>query len=119
MATRWIYAIVGVLGVALIGLAIFTVVRVNDLDSRMSELDNTTAVLQDETSSEDQAALRTQEVVLKEVSSKLKKLEACLPEVQNEIGSLGLERFGDEYFVENNAQVSSYCSPVVYPDAGE
>ena len=114
MIARWVYVTIGVLGVALIALAIFTIVRLNHLDSRISDLDSTTSALQKETSGEDQAALKEQESSLKEVSAKLKKVEACLPELQTEVNSMQLEHFGEEYYVESNAQVSSYCSAIVY-----
>lgn len=54
---------------------------------------------------------------IKGLSAELKKLRACLPEIQNEINGLSVEVEGTYAFIENNSQVSSYCQPVVYPEA--
>jgi hypothetical protein len=114
MTTRGGYITIGVLSVVLLALAVFTVVKVNDLNSRVSKLDSSTSELQKETSGEDQVALREQETNLKDATAKLKKIETCLPELQTEVSSMQLEHLGTEYYVSTNAQVSSYCSPTVY-----
>jgi hypothetical protein len=125
MNARAVYAGMGVLGVAIIALAIFTILRSNDLSTRISDLTATASTLQEEASGESKAGLERQEAKLKEQEEavlqqtrKLKKIEACIPEVQTEVGSMELERFGTEYFVSPNAQVSSYCSSVVYGTGG-
>ncbi len=114
MTTRGGYITIGVLSVALVALAVFTVVKVNDLNSRVSKLDSSTSALQKETSGEDQVALKEQEASVKEVTAKVKKIETCLPELQTEVSSMQLEHVGTEYYVNTNSQVSSYCSPIVY-----
>jgi uncharacterized protein YoxC len=126
MNTRAVYAGFGVLAVAIVALALFTIVRSNDLSSRISDLNKTATTLQEEATGESKAALEKQAAKLEEQEEtllqqtrKLKRLEACMPEVQTEVNSMELERFGSEYYVSPSAQVSSYCSDVVYGTGGE
>ncbi|HEX2264667.1 MAG TPA: hypothetical protein VHH14_00115, partial [Solirubrobacterales bacterium] len=93
----------------------------NDLSSRISDLDRTATTLQEEASGESQAAfeeqeqkLKAQEEALTQVTRKLRKVESCLPEIQTEVSTMELERFGNEYYVSPSTQISTYCSDVVY-----
>jgi hypothetical protein len=65
MNARAVYAGIGVLTVAIIALTVFTILRSNDLSSRISDLDETATTLQEEASGESKAALENQEGKLK------------------------------------------------------
>ncbi len=56
---------------------------------------------------------------LQTLEHKLRKIEACIPEVQNEINGLGVEVEAGYAYIENNSQVSTYCQSVVYPQSQE
>jgi hypothetical protein len=54
---------------------------------------------------------------LQALKDKLRKIEACIPEVQNEINGLGVEVEAGYAYIENHSQVSTYCQSVVYPQS--
>lgn len=111
MSSRTSSIIMGVLGVAVIALAIYMVLQTSDLNSKISDLEDTTASVEAEsaTGGKDAAA------EIEGLSQQLKKLRTCLPEFQNEIDGLSVEIDGGFAYVQNNSQISSYCQPVLYP----
>lgn len=117
MSSRTSAIVMGVLGVALVALAVFTVVQTSDLNSKISDLEDTTAGIEAVTATggEDVAA------DVKGLSQRFKKLRTCLPELQNEINGLSVEVENGFAYIENNSQVSSYCQPLLYqqPQGGE
>lgn len=119
MSARASNIIIGILGLAVVVLAIYTVVTVSDLTSEVDDLEATASALQKQATSLEESSSGDGKGSLKEVAKRVRKLEECLPEVQTEINSLDLEAIGNEYYVSPGSQVSSYCSPVVYPSAGE
>jgi uncharacterized protein YoxC len=97
---------IGILAVAFVALAAFTVVKTSDANSKINDLESSTASLEQTTGGKDAEEIKA-------LSGRVKKLEACIPEVENQINGLSIET---EYgFIENNSQVSTYCSSVVYP----
>lgn len=119
MSTHIGNIIIGVLAVALLALAVFTIVSVSNLNSEVNDLEGTASALQKQTTALQESSSGDSKSSLKEVSKRLKKIEDCLPEVQNEVNDLSLENIGGEYYISTGSQVSSYCSPVVYPTPGE
>ncbi len=121
MWSRTSSIVISVLGIALVVLAIFTVAQTSDLSSKVSDLQDANAGLEDKTASLEAATATGGKDVageIDELSLGLKKLRACLPEIQNEINGLSVEVEGGYAYIENNSQVSSYCQPVVYPQTG-
>jgi len=121
MDRRGLYISIGVLGLAVVALAVFTILKSNDSSSQIDDLQSSLTNVQDETSGENQAAfaeqgqkLDEQEEALELATRKLKKVENCLPEIQTEVNTMELERYGNEYFVSPGTQVSTYCSEVIY-----
>ena len=104
--------LIGLLAVALLGVAIFSVAKIADLESQVSAVEDQTATLVKSTGSDVGEELQTLE-------HKLRKIEACIPEVQNEINGLGVEVEAGYAYIENNSQVSTYCQSVVYPPSQE
>ncbi len=99
---------IGVLAVAFAALAVFTLVETSDTNSKIDDLESSMASLEQTTGGKDAEEI-------KDLSVRVKKLEACIPEVENQINGLSIET---EYgFIENNSQVSAYCSSVVYPQS--
>jgi uncharacterized protein YoxC len=119
MSTRTTGIIIGTVAVALIALAVYTVVTVTNLHSEVDDLEATASTLRKQTKILEQSSSGDSQSSLKEVAKRLKKVEECLPEIQTEINALDLEAVGSEYFISTNSQVSSYCSPVVYPTPDE
>jgi hypothetical protein len=105
--------VIGILGVALIAIGLYSVISINDLSSEVNDLEKQTASLEESSSGDKKSSL-------KEVAKRLRKIEECIPEIQTEVNSMELENIGEEFYVGVGSQVSSYCSDVVYPvQAGE
>jgi hypothetical protein len=119
MSTRASIIFISVLSVALVALAVFSVISISGLNSDVDDLETTASALQKQAMALQESSSGDGKSSLKEVAKRVKKLEDCLPEIQTEINSLDLEAIGNEYYVSTGSQVSSYCSPVVYPNAGE
>lgn len=119
MSSRASIVVISVLSVALVALAVFTVVSISGLNSEVDDLETASSTLQKQATALQESSSGDSKSSLKEVAKRVKKLEDCLPEIQTEINSLDLEAIGNEYYVSTGSQVSSYCSPVVYPSAGE
>ena len=106
MSSRTSSVVIGVLGVALVALAVYTVARTSDLSSQVSDLEDTASRLEGTATASGKDAAD-----ISDLSAGLKRLRACIPEIQNELNSMKIE-YG---YVETGSQVSSYCSPIVYP----
>lgn len=104
--------LIGLLAIALLGVAIFSIAKIADLEDQVSAEEGQTATLVKSTGSDAEDELQALE-------HKLKKIEACVPEVQNEINGLGVEVEAGYAYIENNSQVSTYCQSVVYPSSQE
>lgn len=112
---------IAVLAFALVVLAVFTVLRLNDLssqvkrlDSKASNLEATAAALKQTTSAEQRKTIAAQQKALVGLTAQLKKLQTCVPELQTEINGISLGETRTEYILENNSTVSNYCSPILY-----
>lgn len=114
MSSRSSSIVIGVLAVALVALAIFSVVKISDLSSKVDDLEASTTELESSTASGGKNVAA--EIGVFSVS--LKKLRACLPELQNEINGLSVEIEPSFAYIENNSQVSAYCQPLLYPQPG-
>lgn len=119
MSARARIVVISVFSVAFVALAVFSAISISGLNSDVDELEAKSSALQKQATVLQESSSGDSKTSLKEVAKRVKKLEDCLPEVQNEINSLDLEAIGNEYYVRTGSQVSSYCSPVVYPGAGE
>jgi peptidoglycan hydrolase CwlO-like protein len=111
MSSRTSSIVIGVLGVAVVALAIFTVIQTSDLNSKVSDLEDATAGLESATTTGGKDAAAE----IEDLSQRVKKLRTCLPELQNEINGLSVEVESGFAYIENNSQVSSYCQPLLYP----
>jgi hypothetical protein len=107
--------LIGFLGIALLGVAIFSVVKIDDLDSKVGGLEEQVGAVQGQAAKLAKSTGSDAEEELQSLEHKLKKIEACVPEVQNEISGLGVEVEAGYAYIENNSQVSTYCQSVVYP----
>ena len=110
MSARTGGILIGLLAVALLGFAIFSVARIADLEDQVNAVEGQAATLAKATGSGKE---------LQTLEHKLRKIEACIPEVQNEINGLGVEVEAGYAYIENNSQVSTYCQSVVYPQSQE
>jgi hypothetical protein len=111
--------LIGIFGVALVALAIFSVVKTDDLSVKVSELEDQVATVEGQTAKLAATTGNDAAEELQAVERKLRKVEACIPEVQNEINALGVEVEAGFAYIENNSQVSTYCESVVYPQSQE
>ena len=118
MSARATTIVIGLLAVILLAGGVFVIVSVSGLESEVDDLEATVGALQRQTALQESKGGESASS-LKEVASRLRKIEECLPEIQTELNSLELEAIGDEYYVGTGSQVSSYCSPVVYPSPDE
>jgi hypothetical protein len=116
MSLRASSIVIGVLAVAVVALVVFSVLRISDLNSQVDDLETKVSDLDDATSVLREASAEDVEAGIGKIISRLRKIEECLPELQTEVTSMSLERVGEEYYVSPDAQVSSYCSPIVYGD---
>lgn len=55
-----------------------------------------------------------QSVDVASVSARVKRILACLPEIQSEIDGLSPQVSGNSVYLSNTQQMSSYCSPLFY-----
>jgi len=118
MSPRAVYSSFTVLGVLLAALAIFTVVQTSDLNSRIDDLEGSTERIERSTASggKDTASeISRLSDDLQDVSSSLKKLRDCVPELQNQINGISVEVIDNYPYIDTGSQVSSYCEPIVYP----
>lgn len=111
MSSRTSSIVIGVLGVAVVALAIFTLIQISNLNSKVSDLEDTTATLESATATGGKDAAAE----IESLSQRFRKLRTCLPELQNEINGLSVEVETGFAYIENNSQVSSYCQPLLYP----
>lgn len=109
--------LIGLLAAALVALAIFSVVKTDDLNTKNGNLENQVSVLGGQTAKLAKSTGNAAEEELQALEHKLRKIEACIPEVQNEINGLGVEVEAGFAYIENNSQVSTYCQSVVYPQS--
>ncbi len=109
--------LIGLLAAALVAVGVFSVVQTDDLDSKVDDLEAQVTVVEGQTAKLAKSTGSDAEEELQTLEYKLKKLEACIPEVQNEINGLGVEVEAGFAYIENNSQVSTYCQSVVYPQS--
>jgi uncharacterized protein YoxC len=109
--------LIGLLAVALLGVAIFSLTKIDDLDTKVAGLEDQVSVVEGQTAKLAKSTGSDAGEELQALEHKLKKLEACIPEVQNEINGLGVEVEAGFAYIENNSQVSTYCQSVVYPQS--
>jgi septal ring factor EnvC (AmiA/AmiB activator) len=107
----------GLLAAALVALAIFSVVKTDDLNTKISSLEDQVSLVEGQTAKLAKSTGNDAEEELQALEHKLRKVEACIPEVQNEINGLGVEVEAGFAYIENNSQVSTYCQSVVYPQS--
>jgi|GEM_PF-4864929 len=107
--------LIGLMAVALLGVAIFSLAKIDDLDTKVAGLENQVSVVEGQTAKLAKSTGSDAGEELHALEHKLKKIEACIPEVQNEINGLGVEVEAGFAYIENNSQVSTYCQSVVYP----
>lgn len=56
----------------------------------------------------------------RKLSARVRKILACLPEIQDQITGLTPEVYGGDVYLSSTQQISSYCSPVLYgPTTGD
>lgn len=115
MSARTGGILIGVLAVALLAVAIFSVARIDNLDTKIAHLEDKVSVVEGQTAKLAKSTGNDAAGELQSVERKLRKVEACIPEVQNEINGLGVEVEAGFAYIENNSQVSTYCQSVVYP----
>lgn len=111
MSSRTSSIAIGVLGVAVVVLAIFTAIQTSDLNSKISDLEDTAASLETATAT----GGKDLAVEIEGLAQRFKRLRTCLPELQNEINGLSVEVESGFAYIENNSQISSYCQPLLYP----
>lgn len=117
MSARTGGILIGVLAVALLAVAIFSVARIDNLDTKIAHLEDKVSVVEGQTAKLAKSTGNDAAGELQSVERKLRKVEACIPEVQNEINGLGVEVEAGFAYIENNSQVSTYCQSVVYPQS--
>lgn len=105
----------GLLAIALLGIAIFGVSKIDDLDNKIAGLEGQMSVVEGETAKLAKSTGSDAGEELQALEHRLRKIEACIPEVQNELNGLGVEVEAGYAYIENNSQVSTYCQSVVYP----
>ena len=111
--------LIGLLAVALFGVAIFSVAKIDDLDTKVASLEGQVSAVEGQTSKLVKSTDSDAGEELQTLEHKLRKIETCIPEVQNEINGLGVEVEAGYAYIENNSQVSTYCQSVVYPPSQE
>jgi phage-related tail protein len=109
--------LIGLLAVALLGVAIFSLAKIDDLDTKVAGLEDQVSVVEGQTAKLAKSTGSDAGEELQALKDKLRKIEACIPEVQNEINGLGVEVAAGYAYIENNSQVSTYCQSVVYPQS--
>ncbi len=109
--------LIGLLAVALLGVAIFSLAKIDDLDTKVAGLEDQVSVVEGQTAKLAKSTGSDAGEELQALEGKLRKIEACIPEVQNEINGLGVEVEAGYAYIENNSQVSTYCQSVVYPQS--
>jgi phage-related tail protein len=109
--------LIGLLAVALLGVAILSLAKIDDLDTKVAGLEDQVSVVEGQTAKLAKSTGSDAGEELQALEHKLKKIEACIPEVQNEINGLGVEVEAGFAYIENNSQVSTYCQSVVYPQS--
>jgi len=107
--------LIGLLTVALLGVAIFSLAKIDDLDTKVAGLEDQVSVVEDQAAKLAKSTGSDAGGELQALKDELRKIEACIPEVQNEINGLGVEVEAGYAYIENNSQVSTYCQSVVYP----
>lgn len=117
MSARTGAILIGLLAVAVVAIGVFSVVKTGDLNSKVNDLEDQVNVVEGQTSKLAKSTGGDAGEELLTLEHKLKKLEACIPEVQNEINGLGVEVEAGFAYIENNSQVSTYCQSVVYPQS--
>lgn len=109
--------LIGLLAAALVAVAIYSVAKTSNLNSRIGDLEDQVGTVEAQTAQLAKSTGSDAEQELQTLEHKLKKIEACIPEVQNEINGLGVEVEAGFAYIENNSQVSTYCQSVVYPQS--
>jgi outer membrane murein-binding lipoprotein Lpp len=105
--------LIGLLVIAFVAVAVFSVAKISDLSSQVSDLEDQISAVEGQAAKLAKSTGNDAGDALQALEHKLKKVEACIPEVQNEINGLEVEpQYG---YIENNSQVSAYCYSVVYP----
>jgi chromosome segregation ATPase len=107
----------GLLAAALVAVAILSLAKVNELNSNIGNLEDQVNSVEGQTARIARSTGTDAAGELQALERKLTKIEACIPEVQNEINGLGVEVEAGFAYIENNSQVSTYCQSVVYPQS--